>query len=246
MKAMRTLVMLGLAALLALGGVGVAFAQEPPVDNALPDATLQRIAGVVTGLSETSMTLETEEGAVSVVITADTRYCIPHEGVVLYEDFKALYDRATEAGRELGVMAMVVDTDAGLEASLVRPLLPRLPFLHIAGEVTLVDGNTITITTGNGETVTLEMPREVPEELVGQPVHIAVGKPNRHALRPFGRQGAEGLALPEQEGPGFSMPPGHTFTPPGWSRGLKQGRIHQPDGFPFQLREGVALPDIGS
>ncbi len=140
MKTRSKLLSTGLLAVLLLNTAQTAQAQQ-----AAQPARWPVVYGRLEAKTSSGFTLSSQRGDVTVSVDIDTRYRVP--GV----------ERATLADLQVGdtMIALGRRTDSGEWLARMVAVLPPIPVRALNGQVTKVEGQTLTINTRNGEKVLL-------------------------------------------------------------------------------------------
>ncbi len=127
---------IGLVALLLLSVTGAAMAQEPAQPPSGP-----AVRGRIEAKSQSGFTLSTKRGELAVSVDAGTRYRMP--GV----------EQPTLADLQVGDTVLVLGrrNEAGEFLARWVALLPPVPVGALKGEITAIEGQTLTVATGAGE-----------------------------------------------------------------------------------------------
>jgi len=149
MKLGTKLLLIGLASLLLLSVARVALAGEPPQSPRGPVVMGHVPPSVRRGRVETKsgsgFTLSTRQGEVAVSVDADTRYHV--HGV----------EQPTLADIQVGDVVLTLGRREGTGSLLARLVIvvPPMPIGGLRGEVTVIEGQTLTIATSGGDKVLL-------------------------------------------------------------------------------------------
>jgi len=140
MKLRTRLLWVGLSALLLLSVAGLALAEEPTHPAQGPV-----VRGRVEATAENGFTLSTPYGEITVSVDADTRYRVP--GV----------EQATVADLQIGDTVLVLGrrNEAGELLARMVAVLPPVAVGGIKGEVTAIEGQTLTVVTRRGDKTVL-------------------------------------------------------------------------------------------
>jgi len=136
MKLRTKLLLVGWTALLLLSVPGLALAQEAAHPPRLP-----AVKGRIEAKAESGFTLSTPHGEITVSVDANTHYRVP--GV----------EQATLADLQVGDTVLVLGrrNEAGELLARLVAVLPPVPVGTIKGEVTAIEGQTLTVATRGGD-----------------------------------------------------------------------------------------------
>ena len=136
MKLRTKLLLVGWTALLLLSVPGLALAQEAAHPPRRP-----AVKGRIEAKTESGFTLSTPHGEITVSVDANTQYRVP--GV----------EQATLADLQIGDTVLVLGrrNEAGELLARRVAVLPPVPVGAIKGEVTAIEGQTLTVATRGGD-----------------------------------------------------------------------------------------------